>query len=89
MFEQRERFTKHRLTVMGAHGVDRKPMLKKPRSAGQSLFLGRCLVQNGSEDEQLAVWHGGIAAHPSVKKWRRDSKARGKVFASQSLRRLL
>jgi hypothetical protein len=31
MFRERERFTKHRLTVMGQDGVDLKPMLDKKR----------------------------------------------------------
>ena len=31
MFRGRERFTKHRLTVMGQDGVDLKPMLDKKR----------------------------------------------------------
>ncbi len=29
MFRERERFTKHRRTVMGADGADLKPMLPK------------------------------------------------------------
>jgi hypothetical protein len=29
MFRERERFTKHRLTIMGADGVDLKPMLEE------------------------------------------------------------
>jgi hypothetical protein len=29
MFRERERFTKHRLQVIGADGVDLKPMLGK------------------------------------------------------------
>lgn len=34
-FGERERFTKHRQTVMGADGVDLKPMLdKKPDAKG-------------------------------------------------------
>jgi len=32
MFRERERFTKHRLRVMGADGVDLKPTLDKRRS---------------------------------------------------------
>ena len=32
MFRERERFTKHRLTVMGADGVDLKPMLNKRKT---------------------------------------------------------
>jgi hypothetical protein len=32
MFRERERFTKHRLKVMGQDGVDLKPMLEKKRS---------------------------------------------------------
>jgi len=31
MFRERERFTKHRLVVMGADGVDLKPALDKKR----------------------------------------------------------
>jgi uncharacterized Zn finger protein len=31
MFRERERFTKHRRTVMGADGVNLKPMLDKKR----------------------------------------------------------
>jgi hypothetical protein len=33
MFRERERFTKHRLTVMGADGVDLKSMLDKGAKA--------------------------------------------------------
>jgi hypothetical protein len=29
MFRERERFTKHRLTIMGADRVDLKPMLEE------------------------------------------------------------
>jgi hypothetical protein len=29
MFRERERFTKHRLTIMGADGVDLRPMLEE------------------------------------------------------------
>jgi transcriptional regulator NrdR family protein len=32
MFRERERFTKHRLQVMGADGVDLKPELDKKRA---------------------------------------------------------
>jgi len=31
MFRERERFTKHRRRVMGADGVDLKPMIEKKR----------------------------------------------------------
>ena len=33
MFRERERFTKHRRTVMGADGVDLKPQLTKKKSS--------------------------------------------------------
>lgn len=33
MFRERERFTKNRLTVIGADGVDLKPMLDRKRSS--------------------------------------------------------
>jgi hypothetical protein len=33
MFRERERFTKHRIQVMGADGVDLKPMLDKKRNS--------------------------------------------------------
>jgi hypothetical protein len=32
MFRERERFTKHRLQVIGADGQDLKPMLRKKAS---------------------------------------------------------
>jgi hypothetical protein len=32
IFRERERFTKHRPTVMGADGVDLKPILKQKRT---------------------------------------------------------
>lgn len=50
-------------------------------SGGRSLDFCN-LVQDGSEDQQLAVWHGDVTANPGVKERFLYTQTRGKLTLS-------
>lgn len=49
MFRERERFTKHRLRVMGADGVDLKPMLDKNSWSMKAIGVNRIPAEGASD----------------------------------------
>ena len=55
------------------------------RSGAAGLLLLGELVERGRQREQLAVWHGDIAANPGIQQFLRDSEARSKLLASHQI----